>query len=126
MDAEIHSSEKNNTWELASRPLGEKPIGVKWLYKRKYKIDGRVDRSKARLAIKGYKHKLGIDYFEVVARVDRMDTIRLILAFACQNRWKTRQMDVKQAYLNGVSKRESMWSNHKVLSGKGIKIKFLN
>ena len=37
MDEEIHTIEKNDTWVLASLPPAKKPIGVKWLYKTKYK-----------------------------------------------------------------------------------------
>ena len=40
MDDEIHSIEKNDTWELTSLPPEKKPIGVKWVYKTKYKLDG--------------------------------------------------------------------------------------
>ena len=43
MNEEIQSIEKNNTWELTSLPVGKKPIGVKWVYKTKYKLDGNVD-----------------------------------------------------------------------------------
>ncbi|CAM8956695.1 unnamed protein product [Rhodiola kirilowii] len=31
-----------------------------------------------------------------------MDTIRMIITLAAQNRWKIHQMDVKSAFLNGV------------------------
>lgn len=87
MDEEIHSIEKNNTWEVTSLPKGKKPIGVKWVYKTKYKPDGQVDRLKARLVVKGYKQKPGIDYYEVFAPVARLDTIRLVIALAAQKQW---------------------------------------
>lgn len=61
----------------------------------------KVDRLKARLIVKGYKQKPGIDYFEVFAPVARMDTIQMIVALAAQNHWKIYQMDVKSAFLNG-------------------------
>ncbi|CAM8925254.1 unnamed protein product [Rhodiola kirilowii] len=35
-----------------------------------------------------------------------MDTIRMIIALAAQNRWKIHQMDVKSAFLNGVLEEE--------------------
>ena len=101
MDDEIHSIEKNNTWELTSLPPNKKSIGVKWIYKTKYRPNGEVERLKARLVVKGYKQKPGIDYFEVFAPVARMDTIRMIVALAVQNRWRIYQMDVKSAFLNG-------------------------
>ncbi|CAM8953938.1 unnamed protein product [Rhodiola kirilowii] len=106
MDAEIASIEKNDTWELTTLPVGKKSIGVKWVYKTKCRPDGHVDRLKARLVVKGYRQKPGIDYFEVFAPVARMDTIRMIIALAAQNRWKIHQMDVKSAFLNGVLEEE--------------------
>ncbi|CAM8990990.1 unnamed protein product [Rhodiola kirilowii] len=106
MDAEIASIDKNDTWELTTLPVGKKSIGVKWVYKTKCRPDGQVDRLKARLVVKGYRQKPGIDYFEVFAPVARMDTIRMIIALAAQNRWKIHQMDVKSAFLNGVLEEE--------------------
>ena len=106
MDEEIHSIEKNNTWEITSLPKGKKSIGVKWVYKTKYQPDGQVDRLKARLVVKGYKQKPGIDYYEVFAPVARLDTIRLVIALAAQKKWQIHQMDVKSAFLNGSLEEE--------------------
>ena len=69
MEEEIGAIEKNNTWELTDLPRGKQPIGVKWVYKTKYKPNGEVECYKARLVAKGYKQKPGIDYFEVFAPV---------------------------------------------------------
>lgn len=106
MDEEIHAIEKNGTWELTDLPPRKKPIGVKWVYKTKYKSNGEVDRFKARLVAKGYKQKPGIDYFEVFAPVSRLDTVRMIISIAAQNNWKLHQMDVKSAFLNGFLEEE--------------------
>ena len=106
MDEEIHSIEKNNTWEITSLPKGKKSIGVKWVYKTKYQPDRQVDRLKARLVVKGYKQKPGIDYYEVFAPVARLDTIRLVIALAAQKKWQIHQMDVKSAFLNGSLEEE--------------------
>ncbi|MCH81218.1 retrovirus-related pol polyprotein from transposon tnt 1-94, partial [Trifolium medium] len=82
MDQEIESIEKNETWELVSLPRGVKKIGVKWIYKTKYKEQGKVEKYKARLVAKGYAQQYGIDFNEVFAPVARWDTIRAILAVA--------------------------------------------
>jgi hypothetical protein len=35
MDEEMKAIEKNETWEMTDLPKGHKPIGVKWVYKKK-------------------------------------------------------------------------------------------
>ena len=54
MDEKIKEIKKNDTWELASLPKGNKAIGVKWVYKEKKNAKGEVKRCKARLVVKGY------------------------------------------------------------------------
>ena len=77
----------------------EEPIGCKWIYKRKTNPDGST-RFKARLVIKGYKQKEGIDYDETYAPVSKMATFRLILVLAAQYGWDVDHMDVVMAFLN--------------------------
>ena len=42
----------------------------------------------------------------MVAPVARMETIRLLISLAAQNRWSIFKMDVKSAFLNGVLEEE--------------------
>ncbi|GKC09820.1 zinc finger, CCHC-type containing protein, partial [Tanacetum coccineum] len=46
---EIDSIIDNNTWVLADLPPGCKPLGCKWIFKRKLKVDGTIEKFKARL-----------------------------------------------------------------------------
>ena len=101
MDEEIKAIKKNDTWELTTLPHGKKPIGVKWVYKMKKKAKGEVERYKVRLVVKGYSQQQGIDYDEVFALVALLETIRLPIALATQNKWSIFQMDVKSMFLNG-------------------------
>ena len=73
MDAEITAIKRNDTWELCDIPKGQKTIGVKWVYKTKLKENGEVDKHKACLVAKSYKHEFGVDYKEVFALVARHD-----------------------------------------------------
>ena len=73
MDAEITAIERNDTCELCDIPKGQKTIGVKWVYKTKLKENGEVDKHKACLVAKSYKHEFGVDYKEVFALVARHD-----------------------------------------------------
>jgi len=49
---ELESILSNHTWELVDLPPGAKPIGCKWIFKRKLKPDGSIDKFKARLVAK--------------------------------------------------------------------------
>ena len=50
--SEIDSILHNHTWELVNFPLG---CNSKWVFKRKRKVDGSIDKYKTRFVIKGYK-----------------------------------------------------------------------
>ena len=44
----------NQVWTLVDPTVGVKPIGCKWIYKRRRGIDGKVETFNARLVAKGY------------------------------------------------------------------------
>ena len=91
----------NNTYVLTNLPPGCTPLGCKWIFKNKMKVDGTVEKFKARLVIQGFKQKSGIDYFDTYAPVARISTIRLLVAMASIHNLIIHQMDVKTAFLNG-------------------------
>nr|GEU94285.1 zinc finger, CCHC-type [Tanacetum cinerariifolium] len=93
---EMDSIMGNNTWVLIDLPLG-----CKWIFKRKLKVDGTVKKFKARLVIQGFKQKSGLDYFDTYAPVARISTIRLLIVMASIHNLIIHQMDVKTAFLNG-------------------------
>eukprot|EP00253_Pinus_taeda_P033584 PITA_33584 len=76
---------KNGTWKLVDPPLGTKLIGCKWVYKNKYKVDGSLDKHKARLVEKGFAHKKGVDYEDTFAPTAKWATIQTLFALANQN-----------------------------------------
>ncbi|GJT17438.1 zinc finger, CCHC-type containing protein [Tanacetum coccineum] len=98
---EMDSIMGNNTWVLADLPPGCKPLGCKWIFKRKLKVDGTIEKFKARLVIQGFKQKSGIDYFDTYAPVARISTIRLLIAMTSIHNLIIHQMDVKTTFLNG-------------------------
>ena len=61
IDDELSSILENNTWVLSDLPPGSKPLGSKWIFKKKMKVDGTIDKFKARLVIQGFRQKPGID-----------------------------------------------------------------
>ncbi|GJX74288.1 zinc finger, CCHC-type containing protein [Tanacetum coccineum] len=105
---EMDSIMGNNTWVLADLPSGSKPLGCKWIFKIKLKVDGTIKRFKARLVIQGFKQKSGIDYFDTYAPVVRISTIRLLIVMTSIHNLIIHQMDVKKAFLNGELDKEDM------------------
>ncbi|GLJ22726.1 hypothetical protein SUGI_0428180 [Cryptomeria japonica] len=53
MNDEMTSLEKNGTWDLVPLPKGKKPMGCKWVFKKKYGPNGSIDKYKVRLVEKG-------------------------------------------------------------------------
>ena len=65
------------------------------------KLDGSIDKFKARLVAKCFKQKADLNLFDTFSSVTRVTSIRLLIAIAVIFDLKTHQMDVKTAFLNG-------------------------
>ncbi|KAL0462989.1 UNVERIFIED_CONTAM: hypothetical protein Slati_0186500, partial [Sesamum latifolium] len=85
---------------------GIRPVGYKWVYKRKLGADGEVTAFKARLVAKGYTQRLGIDFEETYTPVAMAKSIRILLAIAAWYDHEIWQMDVKTVVLNGFVEEE--------------------
>jgi hypothetical protein len=99
--SEIDSILSNGTWELSKLLFGCKPVGCKWVFKKKLRSDGTIDKYKARLVAKGYTQKEGEDFFDTYSPVARMTTIRVLLSLVASYGLIIHQMDVKTSFLNG-------------------------
>ncbi|GKA67839.1 copia protein [Tanacetum coccineum] len=75
-------------------------IGTKWVFRNKLDKNGVVSRNKARFVAQGYNQQEGIDYDETYAPVATLESIRILLAYACALDFKLFQMDIKSAFLN--------------------------
>ena len=62
MSDELLALEQNNTWIVTDFPPGKAAIDCKYVYKTKFHADGTIERLKARLVVKGFTQKVGIDY----------------------------------------------------------------
>ncbi|KAJ3686570.1 hypothetical protein LUZ61_015734 [Rhynchospora tenuis] len=101
MQEELNQFERNKVWELVPLPSGKQVIGTKWVFRNKLDEHGNVVRNKARLVAQGYKQQEGIDFEETFAPVARLESIRMLLAYAANKGFTLFQMDVKSAFLNG-------------------------
>ena len=101
VNSEIKSIMQNHTWELVDLPLRSKPLGCKWIFKRKMKTDGSINKYKARLVAKGYKQKECLDYFYTYSPVMGITSIHMLITIASLHSLEIHQMDVKTSFLNG-------------------------
>uniref|UniRef100_A0A2N9J8U9 Integrase catalytic domain-containing protein n=1 Tax=Fagus sylvatica TaxID=28930 RepID=A0A2N9J8U9_FAGSY len=100
MHEEMDSLHKNNTYELVELPKGKKALRNKWVFK--LKKDGeKLVKYKARLVVKGFNQKQGIDFDEIFSPVVKMSSIRVILGLTASLDLELEQMDVKTAFLHG-------------------------
>lgn len=101
MQEEMEALHKNKTWELVPLPQGRKAIGNKWVFKIKRNSDDQVERFRARLVVKGYAQKEGIDFNEIFSPVVRLTTVRVVLAMCATFDLHLEQLDVKTTFLHG-------------------------
>jgi hypothetical protein len=101
MMEEMDYIEENGTWSLVDLPPSRKSIGVKWVFKVKQDEHRAVSKHKARLVVKGYTQRHGIDYDEVFTPVARLDSMCLLSALAAHEGWEVHHMDIKSTFLNG-------------------------
>jgi hypothetical protein len=72
----------NRIWELVDRLYGWRPVGCKWVFKKKARHDGTIDKYNARPVV-------------------RLTTIRVLFSLATSHGLLVHQMNVKTTFLNG-------------------------
>jgi hypothetical protein len=92
-------------WSLVERTK-QNVVRTRWVFRIKQDEYGVVTRNKTRLVTKGYSQVKGLDFEEAFAPVVRLESIRILLAYATHNDFKLYQMDVKSAFLNWPIKEE--------------------
>ncbi|GJU08915.1 retrovirus-related pol polyprotein from transposon TNT 1-94 [Tanacetum coccineum] len=115
MQEELNQFVANDVWELIPQPKNMTIIGTKWVFRNNLDKNCVVSQNKARLVMQGYNQQEGIDYDETYAPVARLESIRILLAYACALDFKLFQMDVISAFLNGlINEEESMWTERAI------------
>jgi hypothetical protein len=102
MQEEFDALSSNNTWTLVPRPPQTNVVTGKWVFRHKTREDGSLERYKARWVVRGFAQHLGIDYGETFSPVIKPATICTMLTFTSSRKWPVHQLDVKNAFLNGI------------------------
>ena len=84
---------------LTDLPPSCKSINCKWVFRKKLKNVGSIEKYKARLVIIGRKHIEDVDFFDTNS--PKVTTIRVLIALACIYNLEIHEMDVKTVFLNG-------------------------
>jgi hypothetical protein len=59
---------------------GRKPIGRKWVFKKKLNAEGKVEKYKSHLVAKGYSQVEGIDFGDIFSHVAKLTSIRFLFS----------------------------------------------
>nr|GEW47056.1 copia protein [Tanacetum cinerariifolium] len=97
---------RNHPLENVIENRNQRTLRNKWVYMNKLDENGVVSQNKARLVEQGYNQQEGINYDETYALVSRLESIRMLLAYAYDLDVKLLQMNVKSAFLNGFINEE--------------------
>jgi hypothetical protein len=92
----------NGTWSLVPLPPRANVVTGKWIFRHKFHSDGSLARRKVRWVLCGFSQCPGIDYDETFSPIIKPSTIRLVLHNVVSSSWPIRQLDIKNAFLNGT------------------------
>ena len=74
---------QNNTWTLTLFPSNANLVGCKWVFKRKFNVDGSLQCYKVRLVAKGFHQREGHDFVDTFnILIKKKTTIRVVLTIA--------------------------------------------
>jgi hypothetical protein len=100
INSELDSLAEFNTFTSCPLPIGRKPIDTRWVFAVKRDSNGKIIRHKARLVVKGFQQKEGIDYNETFSPTVKIKSLKILLAIAAQQDLEIKQLDFNTAFLN--------------------------
>src|SRR5277367_2060624 len=100
------SLEEMKTFEIVDLPKGREVLDARWVNAVKQDALGQLVCYRARLVVKGFGQRYGVDFSEVFAHVLRADSLRTLFASAAIHDWDMHSLDVQAAFLNGKVEEE--------------------
>ena len=118
MDEEHQALMENQTWDLVKLPEGKRALQNKWVFRFKEEEEGKKIY-KARLVVKGFAQKKGIDFDDIFSPVVKMTAIRIVLGIFIAEDLCLEQLDVKTAFLHGELEEELYMQHQEGYEVKG-------
>ncbi|CAM8877499.1 unnamed protein product [Rhodiola kirilowii] len=95
------SLHENSAFKQVELPVGKKALKNKWVYRLKNNELTSRPQYEARLVVKGFSQRKGIDFDEIFSPMVKMSSIRVVLGLAASLDLEIDQMDVKTYFLHG-------------------------
>lgn len=86
---------------MTNLPPWKRYVGCKWVLTIIHKVDGSIERFKARLVAKSFTQSYRIDYQEMLAPVAKLNIVCVLLSLATNKDHPLYQLEVKNVFLNG-------------------------
>ena len=116
MHEEMKALLQNNTWEIVDLPKGKTLVGCRWVFSLKCKLDGSLDRHKARLVAQGYTQTYSINYQETFVPKAKLNAIRILISLAVNFDWPLRiwpfscsNMILKMHFYMEILRKKYIW-----------------
>ena len=102
---EISNLCKLGVFSLEVMEDSSNPISTKFVLKVKRKADGSYDKHKARLVVRGFLAKMGVDFYATFSPMSSLITARTLMALAVHHNLPIAHADIPQAFVQSVLKR---------------------
>ena len=96
MHDEMKSLHDNHTYDLVKLPKGKRSLENWWIYRVKHESNSKTPRYKAKLVVKGFRQRKGVDFNYIFSPVVKMSSIRTVLSLFVTLDLEVEQMDVKR------------------------------
>lgn len=101
MHDEVKSFLDNHTYDLVKLYKGKKDLENKQIYTVKHESNSNPPRYKARLVVKAFYQRKGVDFNDILSPIIRLSSFRTALSLDATLDLKVEKMDVKTNFLHG-------------------------
>ena len=101
MQDEMDSLQENYTYDLVELPKGKRACRNKQVYKVRIGEVDNTPKYKARIVVKGFKQKKGVDFDKIFTTIVMMTFNQTIMSIATSMDLKIKRLDAKTTFLHG-------------------------